>query len=222
MKLSTCLRMLTLTVVSVMFAMTAQGATCSAKEIVDINIHPGEHPNIIDPRRNSLIPVVIFGSAQLDINKVDPQSLRLRVNALWEPSRVETAKRKNSPLCKIRDIGSHNENYSDNLGPQDGYDDLICRFTNELAMFQGGVQQLSLTGTLLIDDRGEQWPIYGYDSGSGPGGLEDIVRCCITCDSAGSCSGCNSDIYNCSDHLKQCSGSDICYDCTGCKAPEVC
>ena len=206
----------------ILYATATYGQVCSTEENVDINIFPGTHPNVIDPGSERRIPVVIFGSEKLKASKVDPQSLRLRVNALWEASRVETDTTSRTPLCEIRDVGSPNKLYSDSLGPQDGYMDLLCQFTNELAIIQGGVQPVTLTGLIPSGEGGEESPVTGFDSASGPGGLKDIVRCCISCDDNGNCSGCNGDLRHCTDYLRQCSGSEHCYDCTGCKAPEIC
>lgn len=185
---------------------------------VHINIHPGSNPNIINTDANGVIPVMIFGSPEVDVTKIDPLSLKLEVNFLWCSSRVETTGKHATPLCNLGDDGSPNDHYFDGLGPPDGYDDLICQFNNDLGLIRESIQPVTLMG-IYLDDGGTGLPLFGTDFASGPAGTEAIARCCIDCDENGSCSGCNGDIHPCTDLLRICDGDEICNECTGCERP---
>lgn len=189
-----------------------------------INVHPGKNPNIIDRDAKGSIPVMVFGSPKLDVKGIDPLSLTLGVVSFWRHSRVEIS-RSNEPVCEtsceIRDAGSPDGDSPDSLGPPDGYDDLICQFTNELALVAGGIQSLTLSGATHADDDGSTTPVVGSDFAIEPTVLEAIVRCCIVCEDNGSCSGCNGDIYSCDNFLMTCDGDVICNDCTGCAPPRI-
>lgn len=203
---------------------TGRTETCSDQANVNLNILPATSPNVVEADPDVPIPVLVFGSAQLDVNGVDQHSLRLNFSADWFPSRVETGEERESLLCEIRDIGSYNAHYRDNLGPVDGHGDLLCQFINNTNFIRGGVEPfVVLTGVARDGDRGTDIPLFGFDSAVGPGGVGDVGRCCIDCDDDGNCSGCNGDFDNCAnDFLVQCDGDTSCYDCTGCSAPEIC
>jgi len=183
---------------------------------VNINIHPGSNPNIINPDAHGVIPVLILGSPEVDVTKIDSSSLKLDVNSFWCPSRVATKGKRATPLCDIGDDGSPNDNYDDGLGPPDGYEDLICHFNNDLSLIRQAIQPVTLTG-IYIDGGGNEFPFFGTDLVSGPGGTKAIARCCIACDDNGGCFGCNSDIHNCDGVIRICDGNAVCRDCTGCK-----
>ncbi|MEN8131130.1 MAG: hypothetical protein ABFS45_13245 [Pseudomonadota bacterium] len=218
MKRTTILTTLTFTIVCGFYAVTTLATEPPAE--VHINIHPGSNPNIINPDSNGVIPVMIFGSRELDVTKIDPLSLKLEVNFLWCSSSVETTGKHAKPLCDIRDDGSPNDHYFDGLGPPDGYDDLICQFNNELGLIREAIQPVTLTG-IFSDGGGNGSPLFGTDFASGPVGTEAISRCCINCDN-GNCGGCNGDIRGCTDLIRICDGKEICRECTGCKRlPDV-
>ncbi len=223
MKRFTWLSGFALCMACILTATSAHANICSVQKNVNFNILPRVSPNIVDKDFGNLIPVAIFGSSGLDVTDIVTRTLRLAVHILWESSRVETSSR-NMPLCEIRDVGSHDTSYPDNFGPRDGYADLLCQFTNELAMFRNGMQEVALTGFVARGDSGYDSPILGLDSVGGPGSVDDVVRCCTVCDEeGGGCYGCSGgDIYDCDFELRQCAGSVSCYDCTGCKKPEIC
>ena len=208
---------LTLTIVCGVYAVTTLAEEPPIE--VHINIHPGSNPNIINTDANGVIPVLILGSSEVDVTKIDPPSLKLDVNFFWCPSRVATTGKRATPLCDIQDYGSPNGYYFDGLGPPDGHDDLICHFNNDLGLIREAIQPVTLTGTLHSGGNGTQ--LFGTDFASGPGGTEAIARCCVFCED-GNCSICNGDIHGCTDLIRICDGTNICRDCTGCKRlPDV-
>lgn len=220
MKQKTILTTLTLIILYGAYAVT--GLATEPPTEVNINIYPGNNPNIINTDKKAPIAVMIFGSRELEVSKVDPHSLKLGVHAYWCPSRVETTDQNNKPSCEIRDAGSPNEYYFDSLGPSDGYDDLICQFSSDFAHVREGTQKITLKGMMSIDDRGNKSPLFGNDFGTGQEGVQAIVRCCIVCGEDGKCSGCNSDIDGCiNDYIKVCDGDTWCNECTGCEDPAV-
>ena len=199
--------------------MTAQAGEQITK--IAINISPGIYPNAIAADADSVTPVLIFGSESVDVANIDPRSLQLGVNEFWRPSYVKSSNRLKVPLCETRDIGSPDRYYFDGMGPPDGYDDLLCYFTHDMALIQRSIQPLTLTGTIIPDVGGQGVSIYGTDFANVPGTSQAIVRCCIHCDGQGNCGGCNGDIYRCTDFLRVCDGKTICRDCSGCEPPRI-
>ena len=214
------MRLLAATVIALGSA-SATAEVCAIVDELAINVLPGKNENTVDKKTDTTIPVLIFGSEKIDVTRLDTESFRLRVHALWEPSRVVRPD-SNSRPCSVADTGSPSPFYADGIGPSDGYPDLLCQFTTDLAFVAGGTQPLLLTGMLDDGSKNGARPVSGFDSVSGPGGTLDIVRCCVDCDDKGNCYGCNGDLKNCGDFLRQCAGDEHCYDCTGCKRPDIC
>ncbi len=55
----------------------AENGTISPFIPVSIDIKPGSYPNSINLGSNGVVPVVIFGSATLDVHQIDPTTIKL-------------------------------------------------------------------------------------------------------------------------------------------------
>ena len=213
---------LTLVIVGTALAVAARGDESPTE--VTINVHPGKSPNALGDAAGGSIPVVLFGSSKFDVRSIDPLSLTLGATSFLRHSRVELSRASESlceVACEVRDVGGPDSDSADGLGPPDGYDDLTCRFSSELALAGEGIQSVTLMGTTFPGDDGGTTPLVGTDFAIEPTVLEAIVRCCIDCDDNGNCSGCNGDIYSCNDFLMTCDGDTICNDCSGCAPPRI-
>lgn len=97
---------------------------------VQIDIKPGSLPNCFNLNGNGVIPVVILGSADFDVNDINTDSLsfaglRVRVRGNSDPS------------CAIE--------YSNN----DQFLDMICHFEDDPASWKGGSDTAEVTGDLI-------------------------------------------------------------------------
>ena len=187
---------------------------------VEINVMPGNSENIIDSQNDDQIPVIIFGSSQLDVTKIDLFSLTLGVHFYWPQSYVKLAP-NNVAQCEIVDSGSYSTHYFDNLGPVDGYNDLLCQFGSDFAMIQTGAQRLTLAGAINDGFALYETLIVGTDSAEPAVESNDIARCCIRCEQDGECEGCNGDVYQCDKYLRVCESEELCKDCSRCLPPKI-
>jgi len=108
-----------------------------------INIKPGSDPNSINTCSQGATPVTIWGSETLDVSKIDQDQL------LFASAAVKTVGRSGRSLCSIKDVGSYDASFPDNLNPTpDGYDDLTCHFvTFNLALDDSSTQAaVTITG----------------------------------------------------------------------------
>ena len=87
-----------------------------------INIKPGSDPNSINVCSAGSTPVTIWGSANLDVSKINPEQLVLATES------VKTVGKSGKILCSIEDVGSFDGTVFDDLGTMDGFDDLTCHF----------------------------------------------------------------------------------------------
>ncbi len=116
--------------------------TCGGgKQQVAINIKPGSDPNSINTCTGGTTPILIFGANDLDVEKIDPNSLILA------SATVKTVGKSNKILCSVEDSGSIDETLFDSLGAPDGLPDLTCHFiTVELASLTDASTSADLTG----------------------------------------------------------------------------
>ena len=193
---------------------------------VRINIHPGSDPNTVNANTSGVMPVAILSTPTFDATSIDPMSLELGVApdfilsagldlATFEAGGVKTNK-ANRLMCEFEDVGSYDPDAFDDLGPGDGYQDLVCQFTAP-TLFAGIEQPLQLTGR--TDDG--NMITFGRDLASEPYPLFTVVKCCIVCEDDGSCSGCTSGTRNCTDELVACDACEDLSECTGCEPPRV-
>lgn len=96
---------------------------------VEIDIRPGGSHRGFYQRGCGTIPVVIFGSKDIDAAKIDPTSLRLA-------GMVVKTKPNGKPQYSLEDVN------------RDGRRDLVCHFVDRLAPWPLGVRTLMLTGKL--------------------------------------------------------------------------
>jgi hypothetical protein len=91
---------------------------------VDINIKLGSDPNSINTCSGGATPVTIWGSATLEVAKIDADTLVLNSNA------VKTVGKSGKILCSIEDVGSFDDQAGfDSFDPVlDNIDDLTCHF----------------------------------------------------------------------------------------------
>ncbi len=108
---------------------------------VAIDIKPGSDPNCINNDGNGVIPVAILGSAEFDVNSIDPATVML------EGLAVRVAGKSNKLLAHIEDVNS------------DGFDDLVCQVEDFDGVFELGDESATLTGELY-----DGTPITGTDS----------------------------------------------------------
>ncbi len=88
-----------------------------------------------------MIPVAILGSAEFDVNSIDPATVML------EGLAVRVAGKSNKLLAHIEDVNS------------DGFDDLVCQVEDFDGVFELGDESATLTGELY-----DGTPITGTDS----------------------------------------------------------
>ncbi len=97
---------------------------------VAIDIKPGSDPNCFNIDGRGVIPVAILGSADLDVNTINIDSLVLEG--------LDVAVRgKDKPLAHLEDVNG------------DGFDDLVVQFEDDPTNWTGGGATATLTGALL-------------------------------------------------------------------------
>lgn len=121
---------------------------------VYIDIKPGSFPNSINLSSGGATPLAILGSATLDVNDIDVDSLSIGTAG------VKTVGKKERSLCSIEDVSG---DFSvDELGMPDGFDDLVCHFVTMQIAPEAGDTTAKLSGNLLLEAGGI--PIRGIDS----------------------------------------------------------
>lgn len=105
---------------------------------VTIDIKPGSYPNAINLSANGVIPVAVLGSADFDVNDVDPSTILLEGAQL-------RAKGKSGNCGSIEDVNG------------DGFDDLVVHVV-DFTVAEGAATAV-LTGNLW-----DETPIQGSDS----------------------------------------------------------
>ena len=96
----------------------------------NIDIKPGSYPNCVNNNGNGVIPVAVFGSASLDVNDINPQTLEL------EGLMVKQTGKNNKLLVHHDDV-----NY-------DGYGDLVVQFADSAGAFDINATTATLTAEL--------------------------------------------------------------------------
>lgn len=132
---------------------------------VSLDLHPGSCPNPLNGRSRGLLSAALLGSADLDINEIDVDSLRLEGVAPINSSYDDVAGPFGGDLCGCTDAGP------------DGFTDLELKFSTKdiiatVGQLPPGETTMTLTGTLL-----DGTPIEGQDCvvsvGSGRGRPEN-------------------------------------------------
>ncbi len=97
---------------------------------VSIDIKPGSDLNCFNNDGNGVIPVAILGSAEFDVNNIDPATIEL------EGLGVRAVGKSNKLLAHIEDINN------------DSFDDLVVQIEDDNRMFAIGDETATLTGKL--------------------------------------------------------------------------
>lgn len=111
--------------------------------VVDIDIKPGSCPNPLNVKSKGVLPVAIFGTADFDVNEIDPASLRL----LEEVAPLRSA---------LEDVGRPEDAEDCYYYGPDGWVDLTLKFsTQEIVgalddVSDGDVLVLELTGNCTM------------------------------------------------------------------------
>ena len=107
---------------------------------VAIDIKPGSYPNSINLGSGGATPVAILGSASLDVNDIDTDTVTLGTAG------VKTVGKTDRALCSVVDVSG---DFS--LGPNgapDGYNDLVCHFVTIAIVPEEGDAQATISGAL--------------------------------------------------------------------------
>ena len=105
---------------------------------VDIDIKPGSFPNSINLGSGGATPVAVLGSANLDVNDIEPSTLTLGTAG------IKTVGKTNRILCSVEDVSG-----SFTGGPEgapDGFDDLVCHFVTVDISPEAGDTTATLSG----------------------------------------------------------------------------
>ena len=130
-----------LTHAEILAEFNAGGAGKCKVKTVSIDIKPGSDPNCFNNDGHGVIPVAILGSADFDVNEIDPSTVQL------EGLDVRAVGKSNKFLARIEDS---------NL---DGFDDLVVQIEDQDGTFSLGDATATVTGSLL-----DGTPIEGTDS----------------------------------------------------------
>lgn len=128
---------------------------------VALDVKPGSCPNPLNVRSRGLLPVAILGTADLDVEHIDPASIRLEGVAPIQSSEQDVA----TPFEPF--TGKEDCEFDCNDWGPDGWLDLTLKFmtqeiVSELGERQaGGCAVLSITGNLKEEYGGA--PIQGQD-----------------------------------------------------------
>ncbi len=107
---------------------------------VDIDIKPGSFPNSINLGSGGTTPVAILGSASLNVNDIDPDTLTLGTAG------VKTVGKTDRTLCSVADVSG---DFS--AGPEgapDGFLDLVCHFITMDIVPEEGATTATISGEL--------------------------------------------------------------------------
>ncbi|MEJ2183242.1 MAG: PKD domain-containing protein [Nitrospirota bacterium] len=97
---------------------------------VSIDIKPGSDPNCFNNDGHGVIPVAVLGSADFDVNNIDPSTVQL------EGLAVKAVGKGNKLLSHIEDVNG------------DGFDDLVIQIQDTDGSFTSGSGTAVLTGNL--------------------------------------------------------------------------
>lgn len=96
---------------------------------VDVDIKPGEHPNMININGLGVIPVAVVGSNVLDVGQIDLTTLS------FAGLQVATGP-TGDPRCSVDDVAG------------DSHLDLVCQFADSVTDWDGAGAVASVTGSL--------------------------------------------------------------------------
>lgn len=97
---------------------------------VNIDIKPDSEPNCFNQNEHGVIPAAILGSADVNVNDIDVDSLSLQGLA------VKMVGKSNNLLTHLEDLNS------------DGYDDLVVQFEDSDSWVSSGSDNATITGRL--------------------------------------------------------------------------
>jgi hypothetical protein len=121
---------------------------------VEIDIKPGSDPNSINLGSGGTVAVAVLGSASLNVNDIDPDTLTLGTAG------VKTVGKTARTLCSVADVSG---DFS--AGPEgapDGFPDLVCHFITMDIAPEAGDTTATISGNLLAAAGGAA--IEGTDS----------------------------------------------------------
>jgi hypothetical protein len=101
-----------------------------APVVVGIDIKPGSDPNCFNINGHGVIPAAILGSADFDVEQVDPYSLTFDGLAV-------RVRGNRGPLCSLEDSN------------EDGVMDLVCHFEDDPDYWVGGDDIGAVSGALF-------------------------------------------------------------------------
>lgn len=108
---------------------------------VEIDIKPGSFPNSINLGSKGGTPVAILGSASLDVNDIDVDTLTLGTTG------IKTVGKTDRLLCSVDDVsGDFSGGFE---GAPDGFDDLVCHFLTMGIVPEDGDTTAKLAGNFL-------------------------------------------------------------------------
>jgi hypothetical protein len=119
------------------------GDVCPPPAVIEvtIDIKPGSDPNCFNSDGHGVIPVAILGSADLDVNDIDPSTVKL------EGLAVKAVGKGDKLLAHIEDVNG------------DGFDDLVIQIQDQDGGFTSGSGTAKVTGNLY-----DGTPFEGSDS----------------------------------------------------------
>ena len=116
-------------------------AILEPENTIEIDIKPGSYPNYFNQNEHGVIPVAIFGSAELDVNDINLESLSLRG-------------------LVIEMVGKHNKYLAHyEYVNEDDYLDLVVQFEDSDGWIESGSDYVTLSGQML-----DGTYIYGRDT----------------------------------------------------------
>jgi hypothetical protein len=118
----------------------ALGQATNPVMIVMVDIKPGSYPNCFNNDGHGVIPVAVLGSADFDVNDIDPGTVGL------EGVAVKAVGKSNKLLASVEDVDG------------DGFDDLVVKIEDVDGAFTSGSGTATLTGQLW-----DGTPFEGYD-----------------------------------------------------------
>ena len=101
-----------------------------APVVVGIDVKPGSDPNCFNINGHGVIPAAILGSADFDVEQVDPYSLTFDGLAV-------RVRGNRGPLCSLEDSN------------EDGFVDLVCHFEDDSDYWVGGDDIGTVSGALF-------------------------------------------------------------------------
>lgn len=114
---------------------------CLAEITVDVDIKPGSFPNSINLGSGGTTPVAILGSASLDVNDINADTLTLGTAG------VKTVGKTARTLCSMADVSG--DFIAGPEGASDGLNDLVCHFITMDIVPEEGDTTATISGELI-------------------------------------------------------------------------